>query len=207
MTNARTGRTRLLLGLSALAISGMAVTAAALTDSASVVVTMDGAQNRFDIVVAGDYSTTASSWTPTESSWAQGNPDHYELAVGAGQENVLSPGGWIDGRIAVKNASPRLAGMLSLSISDPVPNGTQTDPATGTYLELFDQLVFTVVDNGTTILDKIPASELETYDWAAALSPGESRVLDVRIEMSDSADNRWQLASTDIQFHFAAVTP
>lgn len=207
MTKSRTGRARLLLGLSVLVISGLTVTAAALTDSATVAVTMDGSQNRFDIVVAGDYSESASSWIPTESAWQQGNPDAYELAIGPGQDNLLSPGGWIDGRIAVKNVSPRLAGMISLSISDPIFRIGETDPATGNYLELFDQLIFTVVDDGTTLLDRVPASELTEYNWNAAMLAGQSRVLDVRIEMSSAADNRWQLASTDIQFRFTAVTP
>lgn len=202
-----TGRMRLVLGIGALTVAGFAVTSAAMTDSATVLVTMDGSQNRFDIVVAGDFSEDAKTWQPSAGSWNQGNPDAYDLSLGPTRPIVMSPGSRIEGRVAVRNDSPRLAGRLSLDIVDPQPREKAVDPQTGNFVELFDQLSFTVRDGGTTLLDHVSAAQLSTYVWDAHLPAGAQRVLDVQIEMTDAADNRWQLASTDIQFHFEAVTP
>lgn len=204
MTSERTGRRRLLLGAAAVVACGCALTAASLTDSAEVVVTMDGSGNRFDIVVAGRYGADALAWQPITSDWAQGNPDAYELALGP-DAAVLSPGGFIDGRVAVRNDSPRLSGDLTLSIYDPLPRGEEVDPVTGNRVELFDQLLFTVWDGPTLLFERVPAADLDLYAWSEPFGSGDEKVLDVRIEMSETADNRWQLASTDVQFSFEAV--
>ena len=107
-------------------------------------------------------------------------------------------------RVSAQNASPRLAGLLSLAITDPQPRGNATDPQTGTYLELFDQLVFTVRDGSTVLFDHVPATALQTYTWSEPLEAGRDVVLDVLIELPSTVDNRWQGASTAVQFHFEA---
>ncbi|MEX8033032.1 hypothetical protein AB6V29_08370 [Microbacterium sp. 20-116] len=207
MKTRMTGQMRLVLSLGALGMAGLTVTAAALSDSATVLVQMDSSQNRFDLDVAGNYSSEASTWEPTADSWQQGNPDAYRLPIGPGQSNVMSPGSSISGRIAVRNNSPRLAGLIELSILDPQARGDVTDPQTGNFQELFEQLIFTVKDGDTVIFDHVPATQLSPFAWNAALPAGGIRVLDVRIEMSPDADNRWQMASTDVQFNFSGVTP
>lgn len=198
-------RRRALLSVLAVVGAGAALTAAALSDSADVLVNMDGSQNRFDIVAAGKFGSDAEDWGPTAADWVQGNPEPYEMTISP-EGHVLAPGGHMNGVIAVKNASPRIAGQISLTILDPLPQGDAIDPHTGAKVELFDQLIFTVRDGERTLVDHVPANDLETYSWPAALPSGDHKVLDVTIEMSSEADNRWQLAKTDVQFRFEAVS-
>lgn len=202
----RTGRARTFVAFGALAACGVALTTAALSDSASVEIDLDGSQNRFDIVVSGIYADSTGSWVPSEADWRQGNPDAYEIPLLAGDDPLLSPGARLDGRVAVKNASPKLSGGLELTILDPLPRGDETDPVTGNRVELFDQLIFTVKDGATTLFDRVPADLLTSYAWDEPFAAGAVKILDVSIEMSTEADNRWQLATTDVQFHFEAVT-
>lgn len=206
MKSPRTGRARTLVAFGALAVCGVALTTAALSDSASVEIELDGSQNRFDLLVSGVYADSTGSWLPTDADWQQGNPDAFQIPLLSGDELLLSPGARIDGRIAVKNASPRLSSGLELTILDPVPRGDETDPTTGNRVELFDQLLFTVQDGATRLFDRVPAEQLTSYTWPAPFAAGEVKVLDVSIEMSEAADNRWQLATTDVQFHFEGVT-
>lgn len=184
-----------------LAVAGL-VTAAALTDETRVAVQLDGTANTFDIVVA---SGEASGWVPSSSDWAQGNPGHHSIILENGGDRI-SPGGRISIRIAAMNNSPRNDGILSLSIIDPVPRGDARDPDTGRYLELFDQLVFTVREGGTTIFDHVLAADLSTYTWPTQVTPGEVHLLEVEIELPGTVDNRWQKATTDVQFAFVAVS-
>lgn len=202
-TPSRSGRTRVIVASGALLAAGALITAATLTDSADVTLSMDGSRNTFDIQTTG---SVTPGWEPRASDWVQGNPSAFEIQLtDDGSGYVMVPGGSLDLRVAVRDASPRLAAQLSLTILDPDPRGTAVDPAAGTYLELFDQLVFTVRDGDQTIIDQVPARELTTYTWVDALPSGEAKVLDVQIEMPDSVGNEWQLASTDIQLSFEAV--
>lgn len=183
-----------------LAVAGL-FTAAALTDESRVDVPLDGTANTFDIVVA---SGDAPAWVPSSSDWAQGSPGHHSIILESGDR--ISPGGRISIRIAAMNNSPRNDGVLSLSIIDPVPRGDARDPITGRYLELFDQLVFTVREGGTTLFDHVPAAGLSTYTWSTQVAPGEAHLLEVEIELPGTVDNRWQRATTDVQFAFVAVS-
>lgn len=199
----RSGRARIVAASGALLAAGALITAATLTDSADVVVTMDGTHNAFDIMTAG---SVEPGWEPAASDWAQGNPAAFEIRLtDDGSDYVLSPGGALDLRVAARDASPRLSARLSLTILDPDPRGDAINPETGGYEELYDQLVFTVHDGTTTIFDAVPAAELTTYTWDDALPAGTSKLLDVHIELPESVGNDWQLASTDIQLHFEAV--
>lgn len=176
------------------------ISAAAVTDSATTLLVLDGSQNRFDLVVAG---SVARDWVPEADSWGQGNPDAYAIALTGAGSRALSPGGSTTVSVAVRNASPSLAGTLSLDVRDPRPRGDARDPKTGRFVELFDQLVFTVTDDaGVVLFDAVPADELTTYRWSEEFAPGEEKVLRVEIALPESVDNRWQGASTDVQFHF-----
>lgn len=199
----RSGRARIVAASGALLAAGALLTAATLTDSADVVVTIDGARNTFDIMTTG---SVEPGWEPAASDWAQGNPTAFEIRLtDDGSDYVLSPGGTLDLRVAVRDASPRLAARLSLTILDPYPRGDTIDPETGRYEELYDQLVVTVHEGATAIFDAVPAPELTTYTWDDALPAGAVKVLDVHIELPESVGDEWQLASTDIQLHFEAV--
>lgn len=199
----RGGRTRLVTATGAILAAGALITAATITDSADVTVAIDGSRNTFDLVVSG---SVEPGWSPSAADWDQGNPDAFQIALtDDGSGYVLAPGAALDVRVAARNASPRLAGTLRLTILDPDPRGNSVDPETGRQTELYDQLVFTVRDADTVIYDHVLAGDLETYTWDAPLSAGDDTVLDVRIEMPASLGNEWQLASTDVQFHFEAV--
>lgn len=205
MRNHRRGRLRLLLATGSLVAAGALITAASFTDYADVDVALDGSRNTFDIVTAGKADP---SWLPTQTDWDQANPRALRIALTQdGSGYTMAPGSVLDLRIAAKNNSPRLSGILSLNLVDPLPRGAETNPQTGTYVELFDQLVFTVADQGVVLLDHVPAGRLSTLTWPNPLAAGEYKLLDVRIELPQSVDNRWQMASTDVQFNFEAVTP
>ncbi|UIN30692.1 hypothetical protein [Microbacterium binotii] len=206
MRVSRNGRARAVLATGMLAAGCALATAAAFTDYADVEVSLDGSQNRFDIVTAGAVDVDLQSWSPQAEGWLQGNPDAVLLGSGADAGILLAPGGSVEAAIAVKNDSPRLNAAISLVIEDPTPRGDAVDPATGTFLELFDQLVFTVRDaDGTVLLDHVAAPALTGYVWPDSFAPGEWKKLDVTIDLPDSVDNRWQGATTDILFSFQAV--
>lgn len=205
MRTHRLGRLRILLATGSLVAAGALMTAATFTDYADVNVAIDGSRNTFDIVAAGKAD---SSWSPTQADWDQANPRALRIALTQdGSGYTMGPGSVLDLRVAAKNNSPRTSGLLGLRILDPQPRGTETNPRTGTFVELFDQLLFTVSDRGTVLLDRVPADRLTNITWPEPLSSGEYKLLDVRIELPESVDNRWQMASTDVQFNFEAVTP
>ncbi|MDQ1129990.1 hypothetical protein [Microbacterium sp. SORGH_AS_0888] len=199
MHRSRQGISRLALASGGLLAVGALATVAAVVDYADVYVELDADRNGFDIRVAG---STEPGWEPTDESWDQGSPDAYEVALDAG--TALAPGGSLALRIAVHNSSQRLPALLSLTIRDPSPRGLATDPATGRYRELFDQAVFTVSEGGERLLDRVPAHALETYTWPMPLAADAQVVLDVEIGLPESVDNRWQEATTTVQFHFTA---
>ncbi|QTX03320.1 hypothetical protein [Agromyces archimandritae] len=201
----RSDLVRMLAASGAVACCGAVLTAAALSDRARVDVHLDGGQNRFDILVAGAIDPTRA-WMPGAGEWRQGDPVHEIRAVTAA-DRLLMPGSAIHARVAVKNDSPRLPAMLTLTIGDSDPQGSATDPATGNFVELFDQLVFTVTEGEETLIGAVPAGQLDAHSWDEAFAPGEERILDVRIEMDAGADNRWQSAGTGIRFAFEAVAP
>jgi hypothetical protein len=181
---------------------GALVTAAAITDQADVLLSLDGSRNTFDIQTAG---AAGHGWRPSATSWEQGNPTAYEVSLGDETSGApLPPGGSIDLTIAVRNASPSLAGLVGLRITDPDPLGHATDPTTGAYLELFDQLRFTIADHGTVIAEGLTAAEFDHvgFTWPEPLDPEDDRSLDVTISLPASVDNRWMGAGTSVLFDF-----
>jgi len=149
MRTQRRGRLRLLLATGSLVAAGTLITAASFTDSADVDVALDGSRNTFDIVAAGKADP---SWLPTPADWDQANPRGLRIILtGDNSGYTMAPGSVLDLRIAAKNNSPRLSSLIGLRILDPLPRGAEKNPQTGTYLELFDQLVFTVSDGGKVL--------------------------------------------------------
>lgn len=198
-----TGSKRAVVAAGSLVGCAALLTAAAFTDFADVDVTLDGSQNRFDIVTTG---SSTPGWMPTATEWVQGKPEAYQIKLTSdGSGYVLSPGARLDLRVAARNASPRLGAELSLKILDPDAHGDATDPVTGRYVDLWNQLVFTVREGSTVLFDHVKATDLAAYVWQQPTAAGTERVLDVTIQLPSSVDNRWQLASTDIRFDFEAV--
>ncbi|WP_028707469.1 hypothetical protein [Propionicicella superfundia] len=205
MSRSWTGWRRLTAAAGSIIAVGALLTAAAITDRSDVDVVLDGSSNTFDIMVAGQAGTR--TWTPAEDVWEQGDVEPFRIRLANGDTDiVMAPGSSLDVRVAAKNASPRLASHMTLTISDPQPRGSETDPATGNFVELYDQLLFTVRDGSTVLFDRVPAPDLTSYTWSHPVSSGDHLLLDVVIELPDSVDNRWQLASTDVQFHFEGTS-
>jgi hypothetical protein len=195
-------RRRTLLTAGGVLAAAALVTAASLTDSAEVLVMLDGNDNTFDIQTAG---SAAAGWSPAGSDWVQGNPDAFEIAVGdKGESAALAPGASMEVTVAVKNASPKLSGFIGAAIYDPNPLGDQVDPATGRYLELFDQLRFTVSTETETIADTLTADEFNAKDfaWPEEFTAGGAQTLKVVISLPREVDNRWMGAGTSVQFAF-----
>ncbi len=195
---------RVLLAVGSMVAAAGCISAAALTESAATHVLVDGTHNYLDILVAGNADP---SWAPADSDWEQGDLEPVSFQLTGGERGYpIAPGDSAATRLAVKNASPSLEGELFLSIVDPDPLGESTDPLTGRYLELFDQLEFTVSSGGIVLADAVRAAELPSAISVGVLTPGEADVLDVVIHLPEAVDNRWQTAGTKIQFRFEGVS-
>lgn len=186
-----------LLGVAAL------VTTAFFTDFADLHAQVDGSENTFDIVVSGSLEP---GWEPAPSEWVQADDEPFLIDLGDSSE--LPPGATKHVRVAVKNASPRVHGGLTLELRDPDPLGDAVDPVTGRYLELFDKLEFELSENGATFFTAAGAGTAaeRTYTWPETLAPGDVHVIDVAISLPGEVDDRWQQASTQLQFGFEAVS-
>lgn len=177
-------------------------TTAFFTDFVDLEAQIDGTRNTFDIVVAG---ATDPEWRPTPADWVQADEEAFLIDLGESTE--LPPGATRHVKIAVKNASPTLSGDVTLTLGDPDPQGEAVDPETGRFLELFDQLQFELSEQGEPFLSvsgSAPASERQ-FSWREPLQPGEVREINVAITLPAETDDRWQQASTQIQFGFEAV--
>jgi hypothetical protein len=203
--NARGGRRRSVLAFGTLLGLGSLMSAALFTDSAQIQTWFDGAENTFDIVAAG---STGRNWAPADDSWVQADVDPYVIDIAASDSgSSLPPGGALHVRIAVKNNSPAMPAEIQLTIQDPDPLGAQIDPDSGRFLELFDQLRFTVTEGEMTLIDAVSGEFPDDlcHVWDVQFAAGEFRVLNVEIALPAEVDNRWQRASTRIQFSFEAV--
>lgn len=202
LTGKRTGRSRLLLAGGGLLGIAALTTTAFFTDFADLEAQVDGTRNTFDIVVAG---SAAPGWTPAPADWAQADETAYLIDLGGSTE--LPPGGTRQVTIAVRNASPILSGDVSISLSDPDPREGETDPVTGRFVELFDRLEFVLSERGDELLatsGAAPDGERRVM-LRDPLGPGEVREIAVAISLPAATDDRWQQASTQIQFRFEAV--
>lgn len=197
------GRKRFALSLGALLITLVLGTAAAITDTKTSLAQIDGTRNLFNIMVAGSIDP---EWTPQEAVWAEGNPESYRINLRSSeQDGLLSPGAELALKIAVKNDSPQLNGTLGLQITDPDPLGNEIDVHTGSYKELYDVLLFTVKDENEVYLDRTNARELSYIAFHDLdFKPGSVKEFDIIISMPEWVDNRWQLATTGIDFRFEA---
>lgn len=178
--------------------AGALVTAASVTEQHDLSVVFDGSDNVFDLQVA---ASADSSWTPRASDWSQGRDAATQrLIIDSDAAQGFAPGDSLAFRIAVKNASPSISGAMTLRIDDPEPQPGLHTPDGG-FVELFDQLQFTVIDGGVPVIDGVTGSDLShlAHTWTG-ITPAESRVLDVLVTLPPHTDNRWAAAATDIRF-------
>lgn len=175
-------------GLLALAI---AMTGAAVVSTAEYRITFAGADNRFDYVAAASDDPT---WTPSSTDWIDASAEPIVLDLSDAE--ALEPGEHVDFVVAVKNAGP-LAGDLTLRIDDPDrAGGDNVDPT------FFEQLVFTVSSETTTLLDDRISSFEHTWP---SFAPGESRTFDVRITLPADLEDQWLDESTQIRVQFEGM--
>ncbi|KRD42713.1 hypothetical protein ASE27_17935 [Oerskovia sp. Root918] len=193
-----------LLGVVTLATSAMVV------DSDTVDVRFAQGDD-FDIMVAGSLEP---GWTPHPASWGHGNPDAYDVVLGAdpgsgarpGGPQVIGPGGQLTFRVAALNTSPGLPARVALTVTDPDDRSGATDPATGRPVELFSQLRFTIVEDGEVLVDDLdgPALAAATHEWTESWAPDEMHLLEVTVALPADLDNQWQDATSAIQLRFEA---
>lgn len=206
----KTGNRRFLLAGGVLLGCALLTTAAAFTDYGDSVVEFDGTNNSYDLQIVG---SLLPGWEPSDADWLQGRSDlalEFQTVDDAAQldferagvSRVIAPGASIDFRVAVKNSSPRVSSSLAMEIVDPDPLGAAMDASGESFLELFDQLEFTVTDAGTVLFDHVPAEKLTKIDWDAQIGAGDYKMLDVKISLPVSVDNRWMAARTNVEFRF-----
>ncbi|KUF05640.1 hypothetical protein [Leucobacter sp. G161] len=198
----RRGRSRLALAAGGLLSIAALTTTAFFTDFVDLEAQVDGTRNTFDIVVAG---ATDPHWQPTADDWVQADEEAFIIDLGESTE--LPPGATKHVKIAVKNVSPDLSADLTLRLADPDPQGDAVNPETGRFLELFDKLEFELSEQGEPLLavsGGAPADERQ-FSWREPLEPDRVREIIVAITLPAETDDRWQQASTQIQFGFEAV--
>ncbi|MHA3724485.1 hypothetical protein ACXR2T_11470 [Leucobacter sp. HY1910] len=196
----RSGYVRLVLAAGLFLGAGSLLTAAVILDVENSSVFLDGSENRLNILTAG---APGHNWQPGAASWVEGNPAPFQISLTAdGSDFVVVPGETIELTVAVKNASPKLAGKVDLKISDPHDRSHELDPETGNFVDLFPALLFSVSEDGRSLITGVPANELQDIQLEGPIAAGEHRVFDVTIDIPESLDNRWQLASTDVRFGF-----
>lgn len=154
-----------------------------------------------DLVVAG---SATPGWTPTPADWQQANPTAYRIPLTRDEQGVIvGPGGSLTFRVAARHHDEDLPAYVRLTISDPDDRRGHSDPATGRWVELFDQLRITVADEGRVLVDGVGAEpDTLTHSWTRPWAPGEARLLDVTVTVPADLGDAWQDSATDLQITF-----
>lgn len=191
-----------------IALTWCALLGVAALTTAAVVVDTDEVAIGFtpppghDLVVAG---SAEPGWEPSEADWDQGRPTAYVVAAGSAD---VGPGGSLHLRLAARHGAEDVAARVRLEVDDPDDQGARTDPATGTRVELFDQLHVVVADaaSGEVLVDAGPGSDraTRTHLWDEPWEHGETRVLDVTVSVPVGLGDAWQGAATGLRFHFVS---
>ncbi|MDR1710516.1 MAG: hypothetical protein LBR58_01430 [Propionibacteriaceae bacterium] len=182
---------------------------ALLTDAAVVgsqTIQVHGNGVRFSIETAAG---TRADWQPGPADW---KPSSQRVTIKLCDEPQypLGPGQQVSVRVAARTTAAVPAALI-VEARDPDPLGPALDPATGTYLELFDQLHVTVSEAGQTFFDG-PATALVGVDLGElaprpqADSPAHGRLFDLTVSVPESVDNRWQGAATGFQVLLRGVS-
>lgn len=201
----RRDRTKLLVALGALLGCALLTSAIAVTTIGSSSVRFSGEEVNFRLAVAAG---EGEAWRPGTDDWVskastQGRAldvDPYNLSLGHGVEFV--PGEPRTYRIAVKNESTRLPGVVTLTVSDPGQFSGGGSFATAPRLDLLSQLQVSVESEGTALSPIAAGSGSQKFTSDAALAPGASRIYQVTLKLPADLDKKWYEAAANVQFRF-----
>ena len=183
----RTGALLSALGVGSFTI--VAITAAGTVDWGEVIVAIDGHDNTFDVQTSG---SAEPEWTPSASSWEQGNPSPAVVTL---NDATVGPGSPITVRVAVRNASPRLGARIWLHVLRP------EEPA-----RLFDQLRFTIEEGGHVYADRLDATAVAALPLVGPTAAGAERVLGVTVSLAPQAGNETAGTTTPVALSFTGVS-
>lgn len=155
------------------------LTAAQVVDRQDVVVQFDGV--RFALESAG---SAEPGWQPSPSDW-HASAEVVSVDV---PDDTPAPGSPIDLRIAVRNTSGTAA-SVAVSLVDPDP----------VHSALFDALQVQISENGTVLAEGSAADVMAVLPGGLAPDRAEERVLDIRIVIPVTGDDRWAGVRTGVQ--------
>ncbi|MFI2104603.1 hypothetical protein ACH436_15005 [Isoptericola sp. NPDC019693] len=132
----------------------------------------------FDLQIA---ASEEAGWQPADADWREGRGGEAALDLELTQAAAtgILPDRPVVLRFAVRNTAA-VAARITLGARDLDPGVVARDAA----LDLYDVLVVTVHDGGTTLADAVPAADLAP---AFELGAGEHVVLDVRLAPTGDA--------------------
>ena len=199
MTRTHPGFKRSLLSAGAVLAVGAAVTLAAVTTSVQTSALFDGTRNTLDIRAQASFDP---AWKPAPMKQMSSDPIAvYEDDLGtlaAGESRTLF--------VAVANASPRNPAEVTMRIVDP-DDLTGIPGANGEAAELFKDLLFTVEEEGNTLLDRVSGATAEDliHTWSLPLEAEHTRFLTVTITLDPDVADPHRFAHSGMSIRFAGV--
>ncbi|UAJ79377.1 hypothetical protein IT072_19670 [Leifsonia sp. ZF2019] len=191
------GRKRALLTASALIGVSFVCTAAVLTGSAPVVTHLDGRTNYIALqTTAAEIGADFAAW-PSEA-------ENASFTLDLDGDRLLERGVAHTFRMAVRNASPRLAAELTMAITPPAADTPEGQNA----LRLFEELRFTVREGDAVVMDQASGAD------AAALlrrlpepvSSGGVRTFEIDITLPVDAPEDVAGLRTAVQVEFTGTS-
>ncbi|GIT78629.1 hypothetical protein LLS1_02980 [Leifsonia sp. LS1] len=175
------GRKRALLSVGALLGIGALCTTAALTDSSSVLTHLDGRSNYVALQTSAAEADTELPVWPSEA-------ENASFTLDLGGDRLLEPGVSHTFRMAVRNASPRLATDVTMAITRPASEAADD----GDSLRLFQALRFTVREGGAVVIDQAGAATVAelTRRLPDSVDSGGVRLFEIDVTLpADAADD------------------
>jgi hypothetical protein len=158
----------------------VALTAAQLVHRDETAVEFAGVT--FDLEAAG---SSTPGWVPAETDWLPSTqPVQVEVP-----DHTPAPGGTVDARVAVRNASGVPAAAV-VRLSDPDPTGAG---------DLFDALHVQIAEDGVVLAEGLAPDVLAELAGDLPADRQGHRVLDVRIQTPATGDDRWAGVRTGVQ--------
>lgn len=194
------GRKRALIGVGALLGIGALCSTAAFTDSSSVLTHLDGRTNYIALQTsAAEAGAELAAW-PSEA-------DNASFTLDLNGDRLLEPGVPHTFRMAVRNASPRLAADVTMTITP--PNAGATDARDS--LRLFQALRFTVREGGEVVIDQAGAASAAelTRRLPDSVDAGGVRMfeIDVTLPVGAAADLAGLRTAVQVAFTGTSTDP
>jgi hypothetical protein len=158
----------------------VALTAAQLVHRDETAVELAGVT--FDLEAAG---SATPGWLPAEADW---HPSDLPVQVEV-PDHTPAPGGTVDARVAVRNASGVPAAVV-VRLADPDPTGAG---------DLFGALHVQIVEDGVLLAEGRAPDVLAELAGEVPADRQGHRVLDVRIQTPATGDDRWAGVRTGVQ--------